>query len=124
LRHRVVAPLFAALAMLALAVNLLVPPGYMVAGARVILCTGYGPVAVTFDADGMPHKAPVDSRSDHQPLCGFAGHLAPLVPLLAAPAVLVRFAVAQLPLAALSAGLAPGRGMAAPPPPSHAPPQS
>jgi hypothetical protein len=123
LRQTLATPLFAALAMLALAFNLLVPPGYMTVGdgaggTRVVLCTGNGAVAVTLAADGTP--LPADS--DPAPVCAFAGHVAPLQPVadLYVPAPV--YPVAAGLIAALVIGVAPGRGMAAPPPPSHAPP--
>jgi len=128
LQHRLLAPLFAALAVLALAFNVLVPPGTMAvagaAGARIVLCTGNGPVNAVLAADGTLHKQPESDQRPHAPVCSFAGHMAPLLPLLAYPAFLLRVAFAPAPLALRPAGIAPGRGMVAPPPPSQAPPLS
>jgi hypothetical protein len=105
--------------MLALAAQVLVPQGFMVArqGERpaIVICTGHGPVLSRDDLGGHPAKAKPDLA------CGFAGHG---LGLAATPPLLVATGVAwasPLPLA-LGADLAPGRGLAAPPPPSQGPP--
>jgi hypothetical protein len=114
--------LAAGLAMLALVVQVLVPQGFMVArqGDRpaIVICTGHGPVLSRDDLGGHPGKAP-KSRPDA--VCGFAGHGAGVT-----AAGLFAFAApapwsAPDPVAS-NADLAPGRGLAAPPPPSQAPP--
>lgn len=129
---------------LALAMRLLVPAGFMWAPAtdgsgapELILCFGTAPApaaepmsampgmagmahAATAHADhhGGSHKG--DSAGDHE--CAFAAFagaiatadlafatLAPLAPAITLPAILL-------------ADLAPGRGLAAPPPPQRGPP--
>ena len=111
------------LAVLALLLNVAVPQGTMVApgghgAAALVICTGHGPLTLAGHDGGPAHKG---QAAGHDGACAFAGHglasAPPPLPLIAraafAPATLVRLAVADL---------APGRGLAAPPPPSHAPP--
>jgi hypothetical protein len=112
----------AGLAMLALLVQVLVPQGFMVARQgglpAVVICTGHGPVLSRDDLGGHPVKSP---KAGADMACGFAGHglgLAASPPLMASQAT-----VWSAPLLiASSADLAPGRGLAAPPPPSQGPP--
>ena len=127
------AAVFYILALMALAMNIVVPRGYMVArgadgAARIALCTGYAPANAAAAAefrsrlpDGGKHQ---DGNSQgHAGLaCPYAAHAAPAAApgsyLLPPPT-----AAASPPPAALSArAIAPGRGMAAPPPPSQGPP--
>ena len=109
----------------ALALRVLIPAGFMVdtrqgAPAGLVICTGHGPLII--DGKGDP-KAPAKKGGD--PLCPFAGFGAsPLsAPLSVGPAEPLSVAV-DAALGALAADLAPGRGLAAPPPQSHAPPAS
>jgi hypothetical protein len=111
---------FAVLAMFALLLQLAVPQGFMLARdagqPAIVICTGHGPLLTPAPGHGVPAKAPKPSG-----VCAFAGHgatptPAPLLALaevrfepLAAPAVSPIFAT-------------PGRGLAAPPPPSQGPP--
>jgi hypothetical protein len=111
----------AALAMLALVLQVCVPAGFMVsrdAGApALVVCTGHGAVTLAGD-HGQPGKAPADHEHG---VCAFAGHGAAA---LAAPHVApipVAYAFAA-PAPLQTMGQAPGRGLAAPPPPSQAPP--
>lgn len=114
---------FLTLAVLALALKVLVPPGFMVAGDRdaapglLVICTGHGPLALGDRGDA---KAPAHKTSDAP--CAFAGSAAPPTP--SAPAIVAppRLLVADQLARVQAADLAPGRGLAAPPPPSHAPP--
>ena len=113
---------FAVLAMLALFLQLAVPQGFMLARAggqpAIVICTGHGPLLAAADDHGGPAKAP-KPKSDGT--CAFAGHgatptEAPLLTLAA-----VRFErIAALAAPRLSP--TPGRGLAAPPPPSQGPP--
>ncbi|WP_374572956.1 hypothetical protein [Phenylobacterium sp.] len=119
-----------ALAMLAVAVRVLVPAGYMpgrAGEAAIVLCTGQGlqTVYLEKDAKGGP-VAPADSHSGkgdtHHP-CAFASaahifsphDLAPVVPSVW---------TADAPDLRVPAVVAPGRGLAAPPPPATGPPLS
>ena len=112
----------ACLAVLALTVQVLVPQGFMVArqGDRpaIVICTGHGAVLSRDDLGGHPAKAP---KSKPDMPCGFAGHG---LGLATAPlALLASVSSWRLPgPSASSADLAPGRGLAAPPPPSQGPP--
>ncbi len=116
-------------ALLLLATSLLMPRGFMPARdahgvIRVMLCTGTGPVSMTmvipFDKDHQDHDGHKDGQPDKT--CAFASNAAPLA---AADNVRLPAPIAEFDLhrnGAPLVGLAPGRGMAAPPPPSQAPP--
>lgn len=112
------------LAMLALLVQILVPQGFMVArqGDRpaIVICTGHGPALSRDDLGGHPSKAP-KSKPDLQ--CGFSGHGLGLTQALT-PVVSSLTLWSAPDLARVDADLAPGRGLAAPPPPSQGPPSS
>ena len=108
-----------AMALMAVLVRAIVPTGFMIAperGLNLVICSGFGPAASRTDGDA-PSKAP---HKGEQP-CAFAGfHTA-----TSTDAVAWIFAPSEWVDAAprlLSLDLAPGRGLAAPPPPSHAPP--
>ncbi len=112
----------ACLAMLALFLQVAVPPGFMVgrtdSGPAIVICTGHGPLQIGQDGPGKPGKP---SKATQAGACVFAGHggFAP-PPGLANPASrriarIVETAVSEL-------DLLPGRGLAAPPPPSQGPP--
>ena len=112
---------FIALASLALLIQVLVPPGFMVsanAGApSLVICTGHGPLLVA-DVLGKSGKTP---KSTPDAPCGFAAHGASAPP----PSPLwVRTTPVRLStkVIAWTVDAAPGRGLAAPPPQSHAPP--
>lgn len=117
------------LAALALYLRVLIPTGYMVAAPQagglpaLVICTGHGPLVI--DQGGQPAgkgdpSAPGrDGASSHP--CTFAGGLAALSPPLAAGLALpIAFAVPVL-LRVLR-DQQPGRGLAAPPPPTTGPP--
>ena len=110
------------LALLALLINILVPPGFMTTargqGPGLVICSGHGPVSVALDDLAGTHKSP---KSKPDAPCTFAGHGVAAAPTPAmAPAVQVFVGVPEL--APVLADLTPGRGLAAPPPPSQAPP--
>ena len=110
-----------ALIVFALAIRILVPPGFMVAddagSLPLVICTGHGPLVI---ADQGEQHAPAQKTSDSP--CAFAGlaitpTLSVMAPL-AAPQALVASQVDPI----RSADQTPGSGLAAPPPQSHAPP--
>lgn len=112
---------FIALAALALMLQVLTPPGFMLAsspaGPELVICTGHGPLVVA-DPHRHPAKAP---KPGADAPCAFAVHGAAVPP----PQRLAPLAVVFTPVAPAAAAafdLAPGRGLAAPPPPSHGPP--
>jgi hypothetical protein len=119
------------LALLALAVNVLVPSGFMPgraargAGVELVLCTGHGPVKVdgAAVAGGDDRgKAPA-GKSSHEPLCAFAGHGAGVTAPDLAAFEPVEFVAYQAVAPARRQGdVAPGRGLAAPPLPARGPP--
>jgi hypothetical protein len=115
-----------AFVVLALAVRMIIPAGWMpsmVGGKSTItLCTGAGMVEAWVDADGKIHKEnPAKKGASDQP-CAFAGlsgaadapqlaHV--VVPLLFAPQSSSHFDATNLAV---------GLGLAAPPPPAIGPP--
>jgi hypothetical protein len=110
--------------MLALLVQVLVPQGFMVArqGDRpaIVVCSGHGPVMSGADMGGHHAKSP---KSKPDMVCGFVGHGVGLALSMAPPAgAPTQWSAPDL--IATNADLAPGRGLAAPPPPSHAPPST
>ncbi len=117
---------FVLLAALALALMLVLPAGTMLVGQgsamQIVLCTGQGPLlAAVDDAHPGDSHGPADQSAGDHP-CAFAGHGAPLLAAVAPPAVLQPYTTAALPPAIVGRDQLPGRGLAAPPPPSHAPP--
>jgi hypothetical protein len=113
----------ALLILAALVVRLAAPEGWMLArgdGApKLVLCTGHMLHAPAGHRDGHSGTGG-DGRGDHP--CVFAGAHSPPAPSLAA----VAFAPTAAPTSALApsplADQRPGRGLAAPPPPSQGPP--
>lgn len=111
----------AALAALALFVQVLVPQGFMasreVGGALpLVICTGHGPLLAASDF-GAPAKAPKTSTHGN---CLFTGH----GPAVSPTRALTIAAIACGFVSAPSRGFysTPTPGLAAPPPPSQAPP--
>ena len=110
------------LAVLALIVQALTPPGFMVARqdghAAIVICTGHGPASSLSDLLGHPGNAP---QSRHDAPCAFAGlalgAAPPLMSMILRP---VSLATEVALIARFD--LIPGRGLAAPPPPSQGPP--
>ena len=109
------------LVIFALAMKVLVPPGFMVASDTrtfpLVICTGHGPLVLGRHGD---QKGPAHKTSDAP--CPFAGSSTPPTPTLTATfAEPLETRVEQI-VGVKSADQAPGRGLAAPPPQSHAPP--
>lgn len=125
------------LAGLALFLKILIPPGYMAAPPKpdgpafaLMLCTAEGMVSLDPAASGASQQAGSDDTAPsdedgarHSP-CVFAGHgLNGPVPLPHSGERLVfTHSADQISLATTQ--VAPGRGLAAPPPPATGPPQS
>ncbi len=110
------------MALLALLVSLAVPPGFMPGrspGSPLVICTGHGAMSMA----GAPHDRPAKPghSGDHRQTCPFAGH-----GVASPPPVAVALAATRLdrerPLDPTFRDLAPGLGLAAPPPPSRGPP--
>jgi hypothetical protein len=113
---------FLTLAFLALVVKVAVPNGFMIAapgsgpGFPLVICTGHGEITkTTSDGKGGENK----SKSDAP--CAFAGHAAPPTPAVGPEIAAVSFAHVAAPRV-IRFDLVPGRGLAAPPPPSQGPP--
>jgi hypothetical protein len=114
---------------LALAVRLAAPTGWMLAPSdghglpQLVICTGHG--AETLSLGGGDHRhapgdAPDKQGSDHPCVC--AGHAAPTPPTLIVALVPTPIATLAEPTPQRLADQRPGRGLAAPPPPSQGPP--
>ena len=112
-----------ALAFLALAFAILVPPGFMPTsdasghGLAIVICTGHGPLIAP--GNGAPDKK---GAAHHDNSCAFAGH-----GVLDAPPILAVQTLSHVRAGGLDSrpggrDLTPGRGLAAPPPPSQGPP--
>ena len=110
------------LLLLALSVKLVTPSGFMPGStpqAPFVICTGAGPVAVG-RLDGRAAADPAHHGA--ATICAFADHAAwpaPHPPRIPAAAGAVAY---QAPARPPAFDLVPGRGLVAPPPPSHAPP--
>ena len=117
--------LAAALIVLALAVRVVIPAGYMPSSERgfaLTICAGMDTQTVWMDKSGKLHKEdPAKGKSvEHQP-CAFAG----AAMAGDAPAPELHVALAPVALATpvfAERGVAVGRGLAAPPPPAIGPP--
>lgn len=115
----------AALIVLALAVRVIIPSGFMPSSERGVLltvCTGMDTQTVWMDKSGKLHKEdPSKGKSvEHQP-CAFAG--AAMASDVPEPALRVALAPVALATPVFALGeVAVGRGLAAPPPPAIGPP--
>ncbi|MDO6413720.1 hypothetical protein Q4F19_04930 [Sphingomonas sp. BIUV-7] len=118
--------------LLALAMRLLVPTGFMWdtaanGGAQLVPCSGMAPAPAAhamhhMAMPGQPHERGHDGGDTSNRECAFAGLagaldladpvVAPAAPLLVAAVLPILWARAATP----------GRGLAAPPPPSRGPP--
>ncbi len=114
----------ALIALLALLIQALIPPGYMLAAGRtgpaaVVICTGHGPLTIAGHRD--PQAPPAKGKAAG--LCAFAGHgAAPLLPTGRLPTE-VRWTPAPRAGPAVHPTAFVGRGLAAPPP-ARAPPSA
>jgi hypothetical protein len=113
---------FLALAFVAVLVKVMVPVGFMAAERPTshafpfVICTAQGRATLPASTEHAPaHKSKTDAP------CAFAANAAPPAPaeiaVLSAP-----FRAEPLAVREVRADLQPGRGLAAPPPPSQAPP--
>lgn len=110
-----------ALVALVLLIRFMVPSGYMVDARApshgLVICTGHGPFRLPGHGGS---KAPAHKSADA--VCAFAGAATPAEPPVLADIVPLSAIAIDPPISALPRDLAPGRGFAAPPPPSRAPP--
>lgn len=135
LRHVYLRHVYLTLAMLAVALKVLIPAGFMAAPAKaselpfaIVLCTSEGMVTVDAgkalpgDHDHDHDQGHAADQDDHDGPCAFAGHglgaPAPgAIDLGAAHSVAY-----DLRRPEIRVGLAPGRGLAGPPLPARGPP--
>jgi len=108
--------------LLAVGLKVLTPPGFMISQSGgsfpLVICTGHGPLDLSGKTDPSHGK-----RSTTDAPCAFSGHAATAPPAT----VLVSAAIGLVYLAPAidrRGDLVPGRGLAAPPPPSQGPPRS
>lgn len=108
------------LAMLAVAMRMVIPPGVMIApdhGVPLVICTGHGALDAGTQGKSTPDKPA--KPADHEcPFAGAALALAPERPWTPLPAL--AFASAPTPAAPEAPVIRP---LAAPPPPSQGPPE-
>jgi hypothetical protein len=110
------------LAFVALAVLVLVPPGYMVSGkpdgpARIVICTGHGPVEAAVDLG----KAPPARGGKADKPCAFAAHAGSAAQILKSATLGVAWSAPAGHHPILASQVSVGLGLAAPPP-ARAPP--
>ena len=117
-----------ALSLFALTLRLLIPAGFMPGKSLsmpIVVCTGQGPMLMTMNVAMDPdHRSEPGQTPSHGSghSCDFASLGAPALfatPIVASMAPTV---VADDGITTPRPQTAPGRGIAAPPPPSHAPP--
>jgi hypothetical protein len=103
-------------ALAAMILRALLPAGLMVepVQGKLVICTGQGPLTQTPDDHG---KAPAPDAP-----CLFVAHAQTAAPPEPAVLALIDFPLAVATVHGRSETIVPGRGLAAPPPPSHAPP--
>ncbi len=112
----------AVLALVALFVQALIPPGFMLAPVRgaspaMVICTGHGPLKL---ADAGDRQRP-PQKQKAAGVCAFAGHgAAPILPA-PQPPIAVRWTAAAPAAVRARPSIYIGRGLAAPPP-ARAPP--
>jgi hypothetical protein len=109
-----------ALAVLAIAVKVLIPQGYMApaqpgVGFPLVICTDHGLIKLD-DKPTPPGKSRTDSP------CAFSGNLVSTAPPLAVIAQSEVWSPTPQRVE-IRRDLAPGRGLAAPPPPAIGPPR-
>ena len=108
------------MALMAVVVRAMIPAGFMVtpeSGLNLVICTGHGPADLT---DGANHPDQPSQKSDT--VCAFSGlHATALQDAPLRLAARVAWVRQIAPVYALDQ--APGRGLAAPPPPSQGPPR-
>ena len=114
---------FLAFSLVALALQVAVPPGFMVGGlddrgggaAHIVICTGHGPVNAAADLGHAPKSGKGSGA------CVFAGHGAPAKLSPPAPLLLAACTPRPADLATPPDQVRIGAGLAAPPP-ARAPP--
>jgi hypothetical protein len=113
------------LSLIALVMLVIVPPGFMASAngsaAGLVICSGHGPLTLSADGRLKPLNDRQSPKSRPDAPCAFAGHGVAATPTPVAVAAPSHPSVRPEPFQAL-ADRAPGRGLAAPPPPSQAPP--
>jgi len=113
------------MALAAMILRALLPVGWMpAAGGQIVICTGHGPVLQEaarlgdLDDGGSQHRPA--HKHDHP--CAFSGHGVGAAPPIQSSGLALLIWTSSALVLPGARFLAPGRGLAAPPPPSHAPP--
>lgn len=132
------------LAMVTLLVGATIPRGFMPERGqdgfvRIMLCTGNGPATLLVPTSHYAAASPGQFQHDRQEqkqdqqnqdfghhgiICPYAGALAPLMMPDDFTVVLSLIALASIIAGRIRLSITPGRALAAPPPPSQAPPVS
>ena len=113
------------MALAAMILRALLPVGWMpAAGGQIVICTGHGPslqaATLLGGLDDGGHQHAPTQKHDHP--CAFSAHgVGAAPPIQNSDVTLLNWISIALVLPG-ARFLAPGRGLAAPPPPSHAPP--
>ena len=107
-----------ALAAVALAIQLMVPSGFMLSESagqslQVVVCTGHGPLQAVLDLGKSKAPAPRDKSGAP---CAFAGHGATATPPPAPASTPIAWTAATIATPVLADQVTVGRGLAAPPP--------
>lgn len=118
------------LAALAIAVKVMVPPGFMAAASSqdpafaLVLCTDKGAVTIQADDASQRHgqRDHAPAKTAHDSPCAFAGHGLGAPPPALHDTGRAEFVAYQPPVLQTAIGLAPGRGLAGPPLPARGPP--
>lgn len=117
--------LFAMLALAAMSLKMAVPTGFMPGDSLarpLILCPGQGSLSAMHMVHGRKGAPPTSPHHVPDHLCAFAGLGLASLPLPLADPLIAPIPSGSVVTVIAIGAIAPGRGLAAPPPPSHAPP--
>jgi hypothetical protein len=118
------------LAMLAVAIKVLIPPGFMTTQRTndlpfaLVMCTGQGAMVIQ-PGDQLPSKTdhgPAPSGKSHDSPCVFAGNALGAPPPALFDAAQVEFIAYAIQTSSPASYIVPGRGLAGPPLPARGPP--
>ena len=115
--------------MLAVALKVMIPPGFMAAGRpndlpfALVLCTAQGEMTIQ-PGESLPGHGDQDqpAKTAHDSPCVFAGHGVAAPPPVLADLGRPELVAYRAPAPTTPLGLAPGRGLSGPPLPARGPP--